>query len=228
MKSFYYVFRILWFNLISIYLISGPIVIRVRSKIMPYQLVLSEWSDEIAKNVGENVFIDSMSDDYKVYLFYYPGSMSNEALESKLRNIGDITGKNLLVNIGRLNDPKYYKIKNRFGIIDLPVIILTALEGLATVKTDTYYSTAFVRIDDKRMLNSVDLTIKSVERLFNLFIGGEVAGAIEQGEQDTLEATLTRIKGIVVNGLKQIGEFLNERDITVSLIEGKFELKRRS
>jgi len=195
---------------------------------MPYQLVLSEWSNEIAKNVGENVFIDSMSDDYKVYLFYYPGSMLNEALESKLRNIGDITGKNLLVNIGRLNDPKYYKIKSRFGIIDLPVIILTALEGLASVKTDTYYSTAFVRIDDKRILNSVDLTIKSVERLFNLFIGGEVSGAIKQGEQDTLEATLTRIKGIVVNGLKQIGEFLNERDITVSLIEGKFELKRRS
>jgi hypothetical protein len=196
---------------------------------MSYQLVLYEWSsNEIAKNIGENVFIDNMSDDYKVYLFYYPGAMPNGELESKLRTLGHVTGKNLFVNIGRLNDPKYYKIKNRFGIIDLPVIILTAIEGLATIKTDTYYSTAFVRIDDKNILKSVDLTIKSIERLFNLFIGGEVSAAIKQHEQDGREATHTRIKDIIINALKQTGEFLTERDITVSLIEGKFELKRRS
>jgi hypothetical protein len=195
---------------------------------MPYQLILDEWSDEITKNIGENVFIDNISDDYKVYLFYYPGAMPNRELESKLRNIGDITGKNLFVNIGRLNDPKYYKIKNRFGIIDLPVIILTALDGLAAVRTDTYYSTAFVRIENKRILNSVDLTIKSVERLFNLFIDGSVSSAIKQGEQDNREATRTRIKDIIISAIKQTGEFLTERDITVSLIEGKFELKRRS
>ena len=109
---------------------------------MPYKLVLSETSYETTKDIGENVFIDNMNDDCKVYLFYYPGAMPNTELESKLRNLGGITGKNLFVNIGRLNDPKYYRIKNIFGIKDFPVIILTAIDGLAAVKTDKAYSTA--------------------------------------------------------------------------------------
>jgi hypothetical protein len=151
--------------------------------------------------------------------------MSNEDLESNLRNFGDFTGNNLFVNIGRLNDPKYYKIRNRFGIRDLPVIVLTALEGLAAVKTDAFYSTAFVRIDGKNILSSVDLTLKSVERLFNLFVDGNVSAAMIQGEQISREAIHASIKAIIHNAIKQIGEFLSERDITVSLIEGKFELK---
>jgi hypothetical protein len=38
--------------------------------------------------------------DYPVYLLYYPGNNINEDLEASLQHFGEITGKNLFVNIG--------------------------------------------------------------------------------------------------------------------------------
>ena len=58
------------------------------------------------------------------------------------------------------------------------------------------------------VLNSVDLTIKSVERLFNLFIGGDVSRTIKLSEQDGRRAIVSRIKDIIINAIKQTGEFL--------------------
>jgi hypothetical protein len=173
-----------------------------------------------------------LPDDYKVYLFYYPGSMPNEDLENKLRKFGNIIGKNLFVNIGRLNDPNYKKIASRFEIRDLPVIIITApviiiaIDGLSSVKTERYYSTFFVRLGSKILLHSVDLTIKSIERLFNLFIGGQISEALSQYRHDQRNAFLSKLKVVILNSLKVIAKFLSDRDISISLLEGKFELKR--
>ena len=114
--------------------------------------------------------------------------MPNEDLENKLRKFGNIIGKNLFVNIGRLNDPNYKKIASRFEIRDLPVIIITAIDGLSSVKTERYYSTFFVRLDSKILLHSVDLTIKSIEQLFNLFIGGQISEALSQYRHDQRNA----------------------------------------
>jgi hypothetical protein len=146
-------------------------------------------------------------------------------LERKLRNFGDITGKNLFVNIGRLNDPKYRKVKKTFDIVDLPVIIVTGIEGLASVRTERYFSTAYVKIDNKNLLNSPDLTIQSLERLFNLFLGGEIVEAMKQVTTDERNAIVSKVKQVVIKALKEIANFLSDKDITVSLIEGKFELK---
>ena len=167
-----------------------------------------------------------MPDDYKVYLFYYPGSMPNEDLENKLRKFGNIIGKNLFVNIGRLNDPNYKKIASRFEIRGLPVIIITAIDRLASVKTERYCSTFFVRLDSKILLHSVDLTIKSIEQLFNLFIGGQISEALSQYRHDQRNAFLSKLKVVILNSLKVMAKFLFDRDISISLLEGKFELKR--
>jgi hypothetical protein len=67
--------------------------------------VLTEPKGERTKDVGENVFLDDLSYSYKVYLFYYPSALPNEVLEDRLRRIGEMTGRNLFVNIGRLDDP---------------------------------------------------------------------------------------------------------------------------
>lgn len=150
--------------------------------------------------------------------------MPNEDLENKLRKFGNIIGKNLFVNIGRLNDPNYKKIASRFEIRDLPVIIITAIDGLASVKTERYYSTFFV--DSKILLHSVDLTIKSIEQLFNLLIGVQISEALSQYRHDQRNAFLSKLKVVILNSLKVIAKFLSDRDISISLLEGKFELKR--
>jgi hypothetical protein len=192
---------------------------------MSYRLILKEITNEVTRDVGENIFLDQIPDDYKVYTLYYPGSMPDKNLEDHLRNLGNMTGKNLYINIGRLNDPNYNKIRNKFQIKNLPVIIITAIEGLASIKTETYFSTAYVKIDNKHLINSVDLILKCIERVFNLFIGGAISEALKQVRHDYRDAIVTELRGIMTNALKGIGEYISDMDITISIIEGKFELK---
>jgi hypothetical protein len=79
-----------------------------------------------------------------------------------------ITGKNLFVNIGLLNDHLYPQIRNRFDIKDHPVIIVYVY---ASIETEQVYLTSYVRLDNKDLLGSVDLTIQTVVRRLpnNLF-----------------------------------------------------------
>lgn len=129
---------------------------------MSYKLVLSQHVNGTIRDIGENVFLDNLPEDYKVFLFYYPSAMLNVELENNLRSIGKLAGKNLFVNIGRLNDTKYTKIRNTFEIRELPVIVLTGIDALACIKHDGDYSTAYIRIDSKKLLSSVELTVKWV------------------------------------------------------------------
>jgi hypothetical protein len=191
---------------------------------MPYRLVLSEHVEEKTRDVGENVFFDDLSSDYKVYMLYYPGAMPNQDLEDKLKSFGTITGANLFINIGRLNDPNYEKIRNKFNIKKLPVIIVTAIDELASAPGN--FSTAFVRIDSKNLLNSPDRLMECLQKLFNLFIGGEISEAISEFKKDKLNVLVSQLKNMLKHAIKEIWEFIDERDISVSWIEGKFELKR--
>ncbi|KAF5428645.1 hypothetical protein C5S39_10980, partial [Candidatus Methanophagaceae archaeon] len=105
---------------------------------MHYQLVLRELIDveKGIKAVGENVFFDDLPSDCKVFALYYPAAVPNEDLENALRNLGNITGKNLFVNIGRLDDPNYDEIVDKFKIRNSPVIIVTAIDKLASPPTE--------------------------------------------------------------------------------------------
>ena len=71
--------------------------------------------------MGDNVFLANLPTDYKVFLFYYPSVIANEDLENGLRKLGDMTGKNLFVNFGLLNDPNYSIIQKTFQIKSFPV-----------------------------------------------------------------------------------------------------------
>lgn len=189
---------------------------------MSYQLVLTEFSDEITRDVGENIFFNDLPSEYQVYVFYYPGTRLNKDLASKLRDLGTITGRNLLVNIARLDDPNYKKIVNMFKIRTFPTIIITAIDKLASPPSE--YSTAYVKIDNKRLLNSPELTFECVQKMFNLFIDGKISEAIREKRR---EVRVTRIKGILNDALKGMRDYLKERDISFSFITGKLELKRR-
>ena len=187
---------------------------------MPYQLVLSELIDEEKgiKGVGENVFFDNLPSDYEVFIFYYPGAMPNEDLESALRNLGNIAGKNLFVNIGRLNDPKLKTITKLFDIKHFPVIVVTAIDKLASPPTE--FSTAYVKIEDKKLLKSPNLAIDCVETVFNLFSQGKISEAMSQVERYERDSLISHLKGIITYALKGIS-------ITVTLTVVKFEVKWR-
>jgi len=88
------------------------------------------------------VFLEILPHGYSVYIFYYPGAFPNDELENKLRTLGKITGNIVFVNIGRLNDPRYEKIRDTFSITDLRVIVITAIEELASIKADSRHSTS--------------------------------------------------------------------------------------
>ncbi len=191
---------------------------------MGYQLVLTEPVEEKtgAKVVGENVFFNDLPSDCKVYLLYYPRAMPNIDMENKLRGLGNKTGNNLYVNIGGLDDPDYDMIANKFNIRSNPVIIITAIDKFAS--TPTEFSTAYVKLDNKKLLNSSDLTIDYVLEIYNLFIRGKISEAISKQKGDALKSL---IKGIIIDALKGIQGFMAEYDISVSFFEGKFELKHK-
>jgi hypothetical protein len=184
---------------------------------MSYQLILSEPIEGTPKDVGENVFFDNLSSDYKVFIFYYAGAMPDKNLESALRNLGNIAGKNLFVNIGLINDDKYPTIGRLFDIKPLPVIIVTAIDKLASAPTE--FSTAYVKIEDKRLLNSTNLAIDCVQTVFNLFIQEKISEAMSQVKRHKREA-------LISNLLKGMREFLDKRDIIFGIGEFRLELKR--
>jgi hypothetical protein len=191
---------------------------------MPYQLTFSELINEQTRDVGENVFLDNLPSDYNVYLFYYPGAMPNETLESHLRNLGNSTGKNLFVNFGKLNDPNYSKIANLFQIKNLPVIVMTAVADLASPVSS--YFNVYIRIDNKKLIDNPDKTVEFLQKLFNLFISGNVAEALNEVKKDDRKLLIASFTKVVGDALKGLGKFISETDISFSVVEGKFELKR--
>lgn len=184
--------------------------------IMSYQLVLSEPVGETTREIGENVFFDNLPPDSEVYLLYYPGAMPNKELENKLRDFGNNAGKNLFVNIGKLNDPNFKKISNKFDLGNFPVIIVTASSKLASHSDE--YETAYVKLDSKNLLNSLDLAIDCVQKLFLLFIQGKIAEALRQPGKYDRKALISRLNGVITNALKGV-------EVSASLLGGKLEVK---
>ncbi len=190
---------------------------------MSYQLILSELINQKTKDVGENVFFSNLSHDYKVFMFYYPGGLLNEELESKLRDLGNMSGKNLFVNIGRINDPDFNKIKSKFKITKFPVIVVTAVDTLASLPDE--FLTAYVRIDSKTLLNSPDKAIECLERLFIMFLNKEVSKAMSAVRNAKFNVIISHIKGFIKDSLKGIWQYLRTAEMSISLIEGKFTLR---
>jgi hypothetical protein len=184
---------------------------------LSYQLVLSKPEEGGKKAVG-SVFFDNLPSDSKVYLLYYPGPMPNKELENRLRQFGKKTGKNLFVNIGTLEDPKLRDIAKEFDINRYPVIIVTANAELASHPVE--YETAYAKLDSERVLNSPDLAIDCLQKLFALFIQGKIAEALRQPGKYDQKAFLSRLKDSISNALKGI-------EFSVSLFGGKLEVKRK-
>ncbi len=178
----------------------------------------------VTKDIGDNVYLSDLRDEYKVFAFYYPSAMRNEELEASLRRLGELTGKNLFVNIGKLDDPSFGKVVKTFEIDQFPVVVMTATSDLAG--TDGRCLTAFVRIDQRHLVNDPPRLVTLLEELCGLFIRGEIAAAIGKAKKKQRLEIARAVAAAIGDALKRLGGFVADRDLKISLVEGSFELTR--
>jgi hypothetical protein len=193
---------------------------------MSYDLVLrtQRQTDPTARDFGEDVFLDGLSTDYKVYLFYYPGALIDDAMEDKLKELGRLCAKNLFVNIGRFKDPQFSKIVSQFEIKNFPVIVVTAVSDLASPPDGSL--SVYVRLDSKHLLSSPDATYKCLQTVLSLFLQGKVSEAVAHAKWTQRAEAAMAIAPFIVNAMKAVAGFIADHDISVSIAQGKFELKR--
>jgi hypothetical protein len=173
------------------------------------------------KEVGDNIFFNDLPHDFKVYLICYAGTKMNEELKSRLVSFGEMTGKNLLVNMSKLNDINYDKVRTRYDIISFPTIIITALSEIASPPEEC--STAYIRIDNQKLLNSPDLAMDCIEKIFNLFIGGKISEAMGEFKS---EMRKLRITGFLKDALQNLKGFGKDWTISFGFLGARIELKR--
>ncbi len=192
---------------------------------MQYSLEYSNTSDHLhgTKDLGENVLFANLPAACRVYAFYYPGDTTNPALETALRKVAADSGQNLFVNIGRLNDPQLYKIVSRFQIEKYPVVIMTADPSLASTPGENV--TAYVRLDDERLLKSPERTSEVLLQLLNLFLQGKVAEAVAHAKGRQRAEMGHAVAEFLKGALGKFGSVLHNLELSYSLIEGTISLK---
>lgn len=192
---------------------------------MPYQLILQEAGEDTAKAVGENIFIANLPANFPVYAFYYPAEILDPAFEDLLRKLGERTGDNLFVNIGRLNDPQFDKIVRKFGITTFPALVLTAVADLAAPEDELMSACVLL---DGRLIAKPDRAIKFVEELYLLFLRGKIATAIRKAKRKNKLELVRTVGNFILTALGKLGTFVAERDWSVSIVQGRFEVKKSS
>ena len=187
---------------------------------MAFRLVLDDTPPGATEKGNSTVVFSDLPKDYKVFLLYYRAGMPEQELEDKLVDLGKNTGYNLLVNIGSAEDPSYGLITRRFNITKFPSIVMTAVPNLASPAGDSI--TTYARLDSPKLFSSPDRTIQCVERLFNLFLQGEVAEAISKAKWTQRAEAARSVGGVVGNAIKN---FIDSHEWSFSFAEGKLEMK---
>jgi len=190
-----------------------------------HSLVLRTSPDPaVTKDIGENVYLSELSDEYAVFAFYYPAAMHDEELEAALRALGDLSGKNLFVNLGRLDDPSFRTIVKTFDIRRYPVVVVTATNDLAGVEGE--YLTAFVRLDEPRLVADPTRLVALVQEIYGLFLRGDIAAAMSKAKHKQRLEVVRAVAASIGRALRGLVGFVADRDVKVSLIEGSFELTK--
>lgn len=188
-----------------------------------YSLVLATEASEGTRALGEKLFLDALPHAYPVYIFYYPAEMPSSRLEARLRQLGNDTGENLFVNMGSLADPSFSKIVTFFEITSFPAVVVTATADLAA--PDGEPGNTYVRFDGP-ILDDEGAAISHIEKAYLLFLQGEVKRAVSGLHRSKFALIAERIAAVLTRALKTFGGYLSSRDISVSVVEGRFEVKR--
>jgi hypothetical protein len=193
-----------------------------------YELILEQVfgpSDAPEKAVGDNVYLRDLSDEPRVFALFYPSAMRAAALVDGLVALGELAGSNLFVNIGRLNDPDFAKITRAFELQRFPAIVVTAAADLAAAPDREV--TAFVRLDEPRLLADPERCVQLVQELFTMFISGQVAEAMSKAKWAQRAEGVRAVYGSVLAALKRVVDFVSDHEIEVSVLGGSFRLTPR-
>jgi hypothetical protein len=174
------------------------------------------------RGVAESVFLSSLPTNPKVFAFFYRGSTDWDEVEKRLRALGQKTGDNFFVNIGTLADPDYPRAQERFQIEELPVIVVTAISPLAATPAG---DNAFVRLDNRSLFEKPDELIRTVEELFNLFLGGKISRAVATGWKQEGKAALSAATQRIWSVIKPVITWVAERDLVLEFLGVKIEVK---
>jgi hypothetical protein len=197
---------------------------------MNYELVLSGPGVPQTKDFtsGEEVLIQDLSTNYPVYLFYFPEYVRNLDLENRLEQMGKGIGGNLMVHVGSLGDPLYEIMSRNFSIERVPVVILTAKPGLAS--SPEGFQTAYVKIDKRELIYSLDLIMQCIQELFHSFLTGNFSQAMKQARKYERRKLLTQLKKSIIGSVNRIsGElwgYIKSSDIVIQTVAFKLEIKR--
>jgi hypothetical protein len=178
-------------------------------------------SDHQDRGTG-TVFLSQLPRDPKVFAFFFPGSADTEELQRRLRALGEKTGDNLYVDMGSLLDPDYLAARERFKLGPLPAVIVTATSPLAATPTG---ESAFVRLDGISLFAQPEKLVRTVEELFNLFLGGQIAQAVRLGWTVQSAAALAAAAERVWSIIQPVITWLGTRDYSFDLLSGKIEVK---
>lgn len=178
---------------------------------------------ENARAVGENIFLRDLPKNPKVFAFLFPGSDDSDELKEGLRVLGEKTGDNLYVDLNSsLADPDYQAARRRFKLGPLPAIVVTAISPLAATPTG---ETGFVRLDGKALLAKPEQLVRTVEELFNLFLGGEIAAAVRRGWIAERGAALAAAAARVWAIFQPVITWLGKAEYEFNIAEGTIAVK---
>jgi hypothetical protein len=189
---------------------------------MAYDIVFVE-KPEPGRAVGDSVFLSNLPTNPKIFAFFYRGAADTSEVEKQLRALGQRTGDNLFVNIASQADPDYDKAEKRFGIRRWPVIVVTAISPLAATPEG---DNAFVRLDNKPLFAKPEELVRTVEELFNLFVGGQIGHAIVTGWTQQGKASLLAAAERVWSVVQPVIKWLGKRDFAFEFAGAKIEVKQ--
>lgn len=196
---------------------------------MNYELVLSRPRAPQTKDFtsGGEVLIHDLSTDSPVYLFHFPEYVRNLDLVNRLEQMGKSTGGNLMVHVGSLGDPLYDTMSKNFNIKRVPVVILTANARLAS--SPEGFQTAFVKIDKRELLYSMDLIMQCIQELFHAFLAGDFSQAMKQARKYERRQLLSQVKGSIIGSINRISKglwgYIQSRDIVLQTATFRLEIK---
>jgi len=163
----------------------------------------------------------------RVHLLYFPGAQDNPVLIERLKKMAIDADINLYVGLMSIGQPDYVSYSQKFKLCGLPALIMTGSSEIASVKDTPDWATAFIRLDNKRLIQNTDNAMNCLEDCFNLFLRGEVKVALERAVEAKKAATFEHyLKKAKLAG-KEISKGIKERDWTLDIFRGTIESKYR-
>lgn len=164
--------------------------------------------------------------DCQVYVFYIPGIKDkSQELPKTLTDWGAESGKNVFVGLLTKDAPDYRNIITLFKISNTPAVVVSALPRFATDEEYKNATTVYARIDNDRLIGDADASIKCIQKIYNLFMQGQVKQAIADAKKAQWKKSFNHYLGLLRDAAGHaLSEFLKGEKIVFDLLKGQITI----